>query len=107
MAVALFVYARTLRLAAKLLGEEKIRQLPAGTYALSIADRDFAFFHFLATDFLVARHTVYLDRATLERWLRHEAIEPGSVYLIHRNANSWKFGGRKKSVGRRAEEPPR
>ena len=107
VAVGLFVYARTLRLAAKLLGEEKIRKLPAGTYALSIADRDFAFFHFLATDFLVARHTVYLDRATLERWLRHEAIEPGSVYLIHRNANSWKFGGRKKSVGRRAEEPPR
>jgi SAM-dependent methyltransferase len=98
VAVALFVYARILRLAAMIVGDEKIRKLPASIYALSIANRDFAFVHFLATDFLVARHTVYLDRATLEGWLRHEAIEADTVYLIHRNANSWKFGGRKKPI---------
>jgi SAM-dependent methyltransferase len=101
LAVALpaFVYAKALRLlaggAAKPTG--LLARLPAADYALSIADRDFAFFHFLATDFLVARRTVYLDRATLERWLAHPEVEPGSVYLVHRNGNSWKFGGRKRA----------
>jgi SAM-dependent methyltransferase len=74
-------------------------RLPAGAYCLSLGDRDFAFFHFLATDFLVARHTVYLERATLEAWLRHPEVDPASVYLIHRNGNSWTFGGRLRSEG--------
>jgi SAM-dependent methyltransferase len=91
-----FVYAKALRL----LPPAWARRLPAGAYCLSQADRDFAFFHFLATDFLVARHTVYLDRPTLEAWLRHPEVEPGSVYLIHRNGNSWTFGGRRRAEAR-------
>jgi SAM-dependent methyltransferase len=87
-----------LRVAAKLLrvlpGSVAPR-LPAGRYLRSLGDRDFAFFHFLATDFLVARHTVYLDRPTLESWLRHPQVDPRTVYLIHRNGNSWTFGGRR------------
>jgi len=68
---------------------------PAGRYARSLAGRDFAFCHFVATDFLVARRTAYLERATLEAWLRHPDVDPTSIYLIHRNGNSWTFGGRR------------
>ena len=70
----------------------------------SVAGRDFPFFHFLATDFLVARHTVYLERATLETWLRHPDVEPSSVYLVHRNGNSWSFGGRRRALRSADEE---
>ena len=41
---------------------------------------------------------VYLDRAALEAWLRHPEVEPGSTYLIHRNGNSWSFGGRRRAL---------
>ena len=89
---ALCVWSRLLRRLPRGLAE----RLPAGPYCLSLGPRDFAFFHFLATDVLVARHTVYLDRPTLESWLRHPDVDPGSVYLIHRNGNSWTFGGRRR-----------
>jgi SAM-dependent methyltransferase len=89
---ALWSWAKLLRRLPPALAE----RLPAGRYCRSVAARDFAFFHFLATDFLVARHTVYLDRPTLESWLRHPEVDPESVYLIHRNGNSWSFGGRKR-----------
>jgi len=87
---ALWAWAKLLRRVPVGLAE----RLPAGRYCRSQADRDFAFFHFVATDLLVARHTVYLDRPTLESWLRHPDVDPASVYLIHRNRNSWTFGGR-------------
>jgi SAM-dependent methyltransferase len=89
---ALFAWAKLLRRLPRALA----LRLPAGRYALTLAERDFAFFHFLATDFLVARRTVYLDRATLEAWLRDSEVDPGSGYLIHRNGNSWTFGGRRR-----------
>jgi SAM-dependent methyltransferase len=88
-----FAWAKGLRLLPARVAE----RLPAGSYALSLADRDFAFFHFLATDFLVARHTTYFERATIAGWLEHPDVDPASVYLIHRNGNSWKFGGRRRA----------
>jgi SAM-dependent methyltransferase len=91
---ALFAWAKLLRR----LPASVAQALPAGPYAITLADRDFAFFHFLATDFLVARHTVYLDRETLAGWLRHPDVDPVSVYLIHRNGNSWTFGGRRSAA---------
>jgi len=99
VALPTFLYAKLLRFLAGGGSQPTgaLARLPAAAYALSIADRDFAFFHFLATDFLVARRTVYLDRATLEHWLADPQVEPGSAYLVHRNGNSWKFGGRKRS----------
>jgi hypothetical protein len=36
---------------------------------------------------------VYIDRATVERWLSDPRVEPGSTYVVMRNGNSWKFGG--------------
>ena len=52
-----------------------------------------AFFRHVAFDQLVTPRTVYIDRATIVRWLRHGSIEPGSTYVLMRNGNSWKFGG--------------
>jgi SAM-dependent methyltransferase len=93
-----FVYARGIRALRRLGAGRWLRRLPQSEYCLAIADRDFAFFHHLATDFLVARRTVYIDRARVERWLRHPEVEPGSTYLVHRNGNSWKFGGRRRAA---------
>ena len=95
IAAALWAWSKLLRLLPRRLAP----RLPAGDYARSLARRDFAFCHFVATDFLVARHTVYLERPTLEAWLRHPEVDPESVYLIHRNGNSWTFGGRKRGQG--------
>jgi SAM-dependent methyltransferase len=104
VAALLFVYSRVLGLLEARGARKLVRALPLHEYALSVAGRDFAFFHFLATDFLVARHTVYLDRAALEAWLRHPEVEPGSTYLIHRNGNSWSFGGRRRALRSGSEE---
>lgn len=76
-----------------------LKRLPLYDYSLWIAEREFAFFRHVAFDQLVTPQTVYLQRSDIEAWLaRHDAeIDPGSTYLIFRNGNSWKFGGRKRS----------
>jgi SAM-dependent methyltransferase len=78
-------------------GARLASHLPLAGHLLPHAGRDFRFFHFLATDFLVARHTVYLDRDTLAAWMKRPEIDPDSVYLLHRHSKSWQFGGRKRS----------
>lgn len=70
--------------------------LPLYDYSLWIAKREYAFFRHVAFDQLVTPQTVYIDRQTLESWLRDDRIAPGSAYLIMRNGNSWKFGGRRR-----------
>ena len=106
IASAFFAYARALGFLEARGAHKLVRALPLAAYALSVAGRDFDFFHFLATDFLVARHTVYLERATVEAWLRHPDVEPGSAYLVHRNGNSWSFGGRRRAHGSGDGEAP-
>jgi SAM-dependent methyltransferase len=71
--------------------------LPLPDYCTWIAKREFAFFHHVAFDQLVTPTTKYIGREELERWLRSPEIESGSSYLILRNGNSWKFGGRRRS----------
>lgn len=72
-----------------------LRKLPLYDYSLWIARRDFWFFRHVAFDQLVTPQTVYVDRPTIENWLRSDPhIAPGSTYLIFRNGNSWKFGGK-------------
>lgn len=71
-----------------------LQALPLYEYSQWIAKREFAFFRHVAFDQLVTPQTVYIDRATVEQWLRENpAIAPGSTYVILRNGNSWKFGG--------------
>jgi len=89
-----YVYAKALRAAPRW---GWLRALPLYDYSLWIAQRELAFFRHVAFDQLVTPRTVYLDRATIERWLAGEsAIEPASTYVNMRNGNSWKFGGIKR-----------
>jgi SAM-dependent methyltransferase len=88
LVVPYFLYAKLVRHVPAV-----ARRLPLGAYTLWIAGEPFRFFHHVAFDQLVTPRTVYLRRATIEEWLRDPRVDPASVYVIHRNANSWKFGG--------------
>ena len=91
LAVPFYAYAKLL---CALPRWRALRALPLHGYAMWIGPREFAFFRHVAFDQLVTPRTVYLDRATIERWLAdNAAVEPGSTYVTMRNGNSWKFGG--------------
>ena len=90
LALPYFVYAKLLR------GIQNVawaRKAPLFLYSLWIAERPFSFFRHVAFDQLVAPRTRYLERSTIESWLRDIRVLPGSSYLALRNGNSWKFGG--------------
>ena len=71
--------------------------MPLYDYSKWICKRDFLFFRHVAFDQLVTPQTVYIDKATIEGWLKsYENVEQNSTYVIFRNGNSWKFGGVKK-----------
>lgn len=92
LAIPYYFYAKTL---ARFRHLRLLSKLPLFEYSLWIARREFAFFRHVAFDQLVTPQTVYLDRATIERWLADAArIDPASTYIIMRNGNSWKFGGK-------------
>jgi 2-polyprenyl-3-methyl-5-hydroxy-6-metoxy-1,4-benzoquinol methylase len=73
-----------------------LHRLPLHAYCLWIAPRELRFFRHVAFDQLVAHRTRYLRSETLQGWLREARVEPGSAYLIFRNGNSWKLGGRRR-----------
>lgn len=87
-----FVYAKVLAS----LRWPLLRRLPLYEYSLWIASRGFGFFRHVAFDQLVTPQTAYLRRDVVDGWLRREEVEPGSTYVVHRNGNSWKFGGVKR-----------
>jgi len=92
LVVPYFFYAKALRLFRRV---GWFKKLPLFEYSQWISVREFAFFRHVAFDQLVTPQTVYLDRATIEGWLReHPRVNPAGTYLIFRNGNSWKFGGR-------------
>jgi len=92
LVIPYYLYAKTLAALPRWHG---LRALPLHDYSLWIARRDFAFFRHVAFDQLVTPQTTYIDRATVDAWLRdHPNIEPGSTYVKMRNGNSWKFGAR-------------
>jgi SAM-dependent methyltransferase len=88
-----FAYAKSIRRLPRKLADE----MPLGAYSRWIGDRDLAFIRHVAFDQLVTPQTVYLSRATVNRWLEHPDVDPSSTYVIRRNGNSWKFGGRRKA----------
>lgn len=88
-----FAYAKSLRRVPEAVAD----RLPLGAYSRWIAERDLRFFHHVAFDQLVTPQTVYISRPTVERWLRHPDVDPVSTYVIQRNGNSWKFGGRRRA----------
>jgi SAM-dependent methyltransferase len=99
LVVPFFLYARLLRALARRTGRPVAleRLLPLAAYALWIAERPFWFFHHVAFDQLVTPRTTYFDRRTVERWLASPVVEPANGYVVFRNGNSWKFGGRRRA----------
>jgi SAM-dependent methyltransferase len=86
-----FLYAKLLR---RLRNIGWIRKAPLFEYSVWIAKRSYSFFRHVAFDQLVAPRTAYIDKGTVQSWLNHPRILPGSSYIVSRNGNSWKFGGR-------------
>lgn len=71
--------------------------MPLYDYSRWICKRGFLFFRHVAFDQLVTPQTVYVDKRTIELWLNsYEKIDNTSTYIIFRNGNSWKFGGKTK-----------
>lgn len=88
---------------AKLLNQfknfESLKRLPLHAYSLWIAKREFAFFRHVAFDQLVTPQTAYIKKEIIVNWLRsYPELDQSSIYIIMRNGNSWKFGGRIISV---------
>jgi SAM-dependent methyltransferase len=97
LAVPFYLYAKLLR-AIVTQSPDALRKAPLRDYCLWIAPREFVFFRHVAFDQLVTPQTAYIRREEIERWLAADTtIEPGSTYIIFRNGNSWKFGGRKRA----------
>jgi SAM-dependent methyltransferase len=95
LVIPYFFYAKALRALPRW---GWLRAAPLYDYSLWIAEREFAFFRHVAFDQLVTPRTVYLPRATIERWLaENPALAPGSSYILMRNGNSWKFGGARRA----------
>ena len=90
LTVPYYAYAKLLARAPESVSDA----MPLGRYSRWIARREFGFFHHVAFDQLVTPQTTYIPRRTVEAWLRHPEVDPGSTYIEHRNGNSWKFGGR-------------
>ncbi len=69
--------------------------MPLYKYSKWITKRNFLFFRHVAFDQLVTPQTTYIERETIEKWLMSEKrIDKQSIYIIFRNGNSWKFGGK-------------
>ena len=99
LAVPFYAYAKTLRALSRRGGAARSRSLaalPMYAYSLWVAEREFGFFRHVAFDQLVTPQTRFIRRSEIEGWLRarHGRVDPASVYVIARNGNSWKFGGR-------------
>ena len=71
-----------------------LSHLPLADYTRWIAKREFWFFHHVAFDQLVTPQTTYFSENEVRAFLRDPRIDPESIYVIPRNGNSWKFGGR-------------
>jgi SAM-dependent methyltransferase len=85
-----FIYAKLLRI---LRHVSWMRKAPLFDYGIWIAQRPFSFFRHVAFDQLLAPQTRYVEKTTVESWLKHPRVVTESSYIIFRNGNSWKFGG--------------
>lgn len=73
-----------------------LKKFPLYEYSLWIAKRGFLFFRHVAFDQLVTPQTAYIKKYDIEDWFaRRSDIDKESIYIIRRNGNSWKFGGKK------------
>ena len=92
LAILFFIYAN---LVAKFSFMKLTKLFPLYEYCLWISQREFSFFVHVSFDQLVTPQTNYIPKSTIQSWLRScEYLE--DWYIIQRNGNSWKFGGRVK-----------
>ncbi len=91
LAFLFFLYAKTLFRVRRWAITPK---LPLFAYCEWIAQRGIGFFRHVVFDQLVSPQTIYVERERVEKWLKDDRIEQASTYIIMRNGNSWKFGGR-------------
>jgi SAM-dependent methyltransferase len=70
---------------------------PMVDYFRHIGKREFDFHHHVAFDQLVTPQTTFIRREEIEGWLRAEGDGIEDTYILPRNGNSWKFGGKKKA----------
>jgi SAM-dependent methyltransferase len=99
LAVPYFAYAKAVRALSADASSARgriVSRLPMADYSRWIAERQFAFFHHVAFDQLVTPRTHYVSRATVDSFLHHPDVDPESTYVVRRNGNSWKFGGRRR-----------
>ena len=88
LASVFYLYAHTITKA-------KLRAAPLHKYCEWICAREFSFFRHVAFDQLVTPNTKYISKDEIDKWLKSDArIDTQSTYIIQRNGNSWKFGGR-------------
>ncbi|MGH7787569.1 MAG: class I SAM-dependent methyltransferase [Candidatus Binatia bacterium] len=73
-------------------------RLPMAGYFRWVGAREFAFHHHVAFDQLVTPQTQFIRQREIEAWLAAAADEIESTYLVPRNGNSWKFGGRRRGA---------
>jgi len=103
LAVPYYLYAKLLHALCRLFpraAPKFLAWVPLRDYSLWIAKRGFLFFRHVAFDQLVTPQTTYISRAEIKEWIRQSPeVEQGSSYIICRNGNSWKFGGRKLQSG--------
>lgn len=96
LALPFYLYAKTLRAVIRN-NSHALRNAPLRDYCLWIAAREFGFFRHVAFDQLVTPQTTYLSQEEIQTWLANEPdIDARSTFVVRRNGNSWKFGGRKK-----------
>lgn len=92
LVIPYFFYAKLIRLCSR---SSLLKNWPLFEYSCWIAKREFGFFRHVAFDQLVTPRTVYVERVAIEAWLGDDRrIDAESAYIIRRNGNSWKFGGR-------------
>lgn len=73
----------------------KLNFLPLFEYSKWICKRDFLFFRHVAFDQLVTPQTAYIPKHIIQKWLESDKrIDQSTTYIIFRNGNSWKFGGK-------------
>lgn len=90
LVVPYFIYAKTVSLS------KTFKNFPLYEYSCWISKRGFPFFRHVAFDQLVTPQTTYIPKQTIEEWLNGSPeIDKSSLYIIFRNGNSWKFGGKK------------
>ncbi|MEA3398686.1 MAG: class I SAM-dependent methyltransferase [Patescibacteria group bacterium] len=93
LVIPFFLYAKLLK---KFQYCKLLNYFPLFEYSLWIANRNFHFFHHVAFDQLVTPQTCYMKKNTIRKWLTENLeIDQDSIYIIMRNGNSWKFGGKK------------